>query len=249
MAAPVVPVAPIATLSPNFARLPPAQRQLWPELRPSVELGFVLYGGTAISLHLGHRRSVDFDFFHDRALVKVEIRAAFAFTRRSTTLQDSKDTLVIMVPGSGRGSGRGSGKAGRDSVNVKVSFFGGLSFGRVGEPLLCDDGVMRIASLDDLMAHKLKVILQRSEKKDYQDIAAMIRASCQVARGLAAARLFFGNAFQSAACLKALTYFKDGDLGKLSGTDRNTLIEAAKSVRALPRIALRSRNLAPSPVR
>jgi hypothetical protein len=237
----------MATLSPNFARLPPAQRQLWPELRSSVELGFVLYGGTAISLHLGHRRSVDFDFFHDRALAQDEIRAAFAFIRRATTLQDSKDTLVVMVPGSGRGSGPGSGRRGRDSV--KVSFFGGMSFGRVGDPLLCDDGVMRVASLDDLMAHKLKVILQRSEKKDYQDVAAMIRAGCQMARGLAAARLFFGNAFQPAASLKALTYFKDGDLVKLSGADRNTLIEAAKSVRALPRIALRSRKLAPSPIR
>ena len=231
-------VAPIATLSPNFARLPPAQRQLWPELRPSVELGFVLYGGTAISLHLGHRRSVDFDFFHDRVLAHDEIRAAFAFIRRATTLQDSKDTLVVMVAGYGRGSGR----EGRD--NVKVSFFGGMSFGRVGNPLLCDDGVMRIASLDDLMAHKLKVILQRSEKKDYQDIAAMIRAGGQVDRGLAAARLFFGKAFQPAASVKALTYFKGGDLGRLSGADRSTLIEAAKAVRALPLIALRSKKLA-----
>ncbi len=224
----------VATLSPNFARLPPAQRQLWPELRPSVELGFVLYGGTAISLHLGHRRSLDFDFFHDRALVKDEIRAAFAFLRRATTLQDSKDTLAVMAPSSGRGGHDG----------VKVSFFGGMSFGRIGDPLLSEDGVMWIASLDDLMAHKLKVILQRSEKKDYQDVASMIRAGCPVARGLSAARLFFGNAFQPAASLKALTYFKDGDLGKLSGADRSTLIEAAKSVRTLPRIALRSKKLA-----
>ena len=233
-------VAPIETLAPNFARLPPAQRQLWPELRPSVELGFVLYGGTAISLHLGHRRSVDFDFFHDRALAQDEIRAAFAFAfvRRATTLHESKNTLVVMVPGAGRGSGRG----GRD--NVKVSFFGGMSFGRVGDPLLCDDGVIRVAPLDDLMAHKLKVILQRSEKKDYQDVAAMIRAGGQVDRGLAAARLFFGKAFQPAASLKALTYFKDGDLGRLSGADRSTLIEAAKAVRALPMIALRSKKLA-----
>lgn len=229
----------MGTLSPNFARLPPAQRQLWPELRPSVELGFVLYGGTAISLHLGHRRSVDFDFFRGRALAQDEIRAAFAFMRRATTLQESKDTLVVMVPGSAR--------EGRD--RVKVSFFGGMSFGRVGDPLLGDDGVMRIASLDDLMAHKLKVILQRSEAKDYRDIAAMIRAGVEAARGLAAARLFFGKAFQPAASLKALTYFRDGDLDKLSDADRRTLIEAAKSVRALPAIALRSKKLASAGVR
>ena len=207
---------------------------MWPELRPAVELGFVLYGGTAISLHLGHRRSVDFDFFHDRALAREEIRAAFAFIRRAVTLQSSKDTLVVMVPGSGP----------RDRGSVKVSFFGGMSFGRIGDPLLCDDGVTQIASLNDLMAHKLKVILQRSEKKDYQDIAAMIRAGCTVAHGCAAARLFYGNAFQPAASLKALTYFKDGDLARLSGADRSTLIEAAKSVRALPRITLRSKRLA-----
>lgn len=222
-----------ATLSPNFAALAPPQRELWPELRPSVELGFVLYGGTAVSLHLGHRRSIDFDFFHDQGLVKDEIRAALGFMRRATTLQDSKDTLVVLVPRSGPGSHHG----------VKVAFFGGMSYGRIGDPLLCDDGVARIASFGDLMAHKLKVILQRSEKKDYQDIAAMIRAGCPVAPGLAAARLFFGNTFQPAACLKALTYFKDGDLGKLSGADRTTLIDAAKSVRDLPRVARRSKKL------
>jgi len=227
--------APIPTLVPNLTRLPPAQRRLWPELRPSVELGFVLYGGTAISLHLGHRRSVDFDFFRTRPLVKDEIRAAFAFTRRATTLQESKDTLVLSVPGSARREGR---------EDVKLSFFGGIAFGRVGEPLLCDDGVMRVASLDDLMAHKLKVILQRSERKDYQDIAAMIRAGVQLARGLAAARLSFGTAFQPAASLKALTYFKDGDLATLARGDRSTLIKAAAAVRELPAVKLRSRKLA-----
>src|SRR5450759_5842093 len=107
-------MAATATLSPNFAALAQPQRELWPELRPSVGLGFVLYGGTAVSLHLGHRRSVDFDFFHDRGLAQDEIRAAFVFIRRAMTLQDSKDTLVVMVPGSGRGSGPGSGRRGRD---------------------------------------------------------------------------------------------------------------------------------------
>ena len=227
-------MATIATLAPNFARMPPSQQTLWPELRPSVELGFVLYGGTAVALHLGHRRSVDFDFFHERALAAEQIRAAFAFLRRATTLQESKDPLVVMVSASRPGSRHG----------VKVSFFCGMSFGRIGEPLLCDDGVVQVASLDDLMAHKLKVIPQRSEKKDYEDVVEVIGGGGRRARGLAGARLLFGNAFQPAASLKALTYFKDGDLDSLSRADRNTLIESAKSVRALPRITLRSRKLA-----
>src|SRR5436309_901991 len=43
----------------------PAQRRLWDELG-SVPGQFVLYGGAALALHLGHRGSEDFDFFADR---------------------------------------------------------------------------------------------------------------------------------------------------------------------------------------
>lgn len=224
----------IATLAPRFGKLKPAQRRLWPELRPGVSLGFVLYGGTAVSLYLGHRRSVDFDFFHDRPLDRGAIRKSFAFVNAAQVLREEHDTLVVLVPGAYL-DGR---------TAVKVSFFGALRFGRVGDPLLTRDGVVEIASLDDLMAHKLKVILQRAEKKDYEDIAAMLGARVSLAHGLAAARLFFGSAFQPAESLKALTYFKDGDLPRLSRTGRRALIAAAASVRDLPRVALRSRTLA-----
>ncbi|MGH8698312.1 MAG: nucleotidyl transferase AbiEii/AbiGii toxin family protein, partial [Burkholderiales bacterium] len=113
----------IGRLIPRFDTLSAAQRRLWPELRPSLRLGFVLYGGTAISVHLGHRRSVDFDFFRDERLDKDAIRASFPFMRRAATLQDAPDTLVVLVPAPGRRS-------------VKISFFGGLTFGRFGDPLL-----------------------------------------------------------------------------------------------------------------
>lgn len=43
--------------------LPKEQRALWKELKPLQGMGFVLYGGTAIALRLGHRVSIDFDFF------------------------------------------------------------------------------------------------------------------------------------------------------------------------------------------
>jgi hypothetical protein len=47
---------------PHLSILPRAQRLLWDELAP-MPRSFILYGGTAVALHLGHRRSVDFDFF------------------------------------------------------------------------------------------------------------------------------------------------------------------------------------------
>lgn len=223
----------IATLVPKVAKLPPEQRRLWPELRPATELGFVLYGGTAVSLHLGHRRSVDFDFFCDRPLAKATIRAVFPFMQRAAILQDASETLVALVPA----------KRSAGANPVKIAFYGGLAFGRVGDPLLTRDGVLEVASLRDLMAHKLKVILQRSEKKDYVDIAAMIRAGCVVTDALAATRAMFGKAFQPAAALKALVYFEDGDLASLSRADRNILIGAASAVGPLPVVKLRSKRL------
>jgi predicted nucleotidyltransferase component of viral defense system len=42
--------------------LPYGQKQLWQELSDTPK-NFVLYGGTALALRLGHRQSVDFDFF------------------------------------------------------------------------------------------------------------------------------------------------------------------------------------------
>ena len=216
----------IARLVPQFGKLSAAQRRLWPRLRPAVPLGFVLYGGTAVSLHLGHRRSVDFDFFTDRSVDAGAIRATFSFAPRARTLQEQKDTLVVLVAG------------------VKLSFFRQMRFGRVGDPLLTTDGVAEVASLDDLLAHKLKVILQRAEKKDYADIVAILRAGIPLARGLAAARLFYGAAFQPAESLKALTFFKDGDLHRLPREDRRVLIAAAASFDDLTRVTLRSRRLA-----
>jgi hypothetical protein len=68
-------------LEPKLGILPEAQQQIWPSLAPASELGFVLYGGTAVALHLGHRTSVDFDFFRAESLDKEEIRSAFPFAR------------------------------------------------------------------------------------------------------------------------------------------------------------------------
>nr|WP_228579864.1 nucleotidyl transferase AbiEii/AbiGii toxin family protein [Acidiferrobacter thiooxydans] len=100
-----------------------------------------------------------------------------------------------------------------------------------------------MASLEDLMATKLKVILQRAEAKDYRDIAVMIDAGVSVAHGLATARLIFGPAFQPSESLKALVYFEDGDLHTLTVTEKSALINAVAAVGDLPRVALLSRQL------
>ena len=56
------------SFEPRTEILPKAQQEIWPLLAPAPRLSLVLYGGTAIALHLGHRISVDFDFFRTEPL-------------------------------------------------------------------------------------------------------------------------------------------------------------------------------------
>jgi hypothetical protein len=179
-------------------------------------MGFTLYGGTAIALQLGHRQSVDFDLFTDRYLNESVIFKKMPFLKRAQVIQASENTLTMVYP--------------VDKEHVKISMFGGIAFGRVGSPLVADSNELPVASLDDLMATKLKVILQRAEKKDYMDIAEMIRSGVSLEKGIGSACSMFGKTFPPKDCLAALTYFKDGDLETLSKKDMETLFRQSSKV-------------------
>jgi hypothetical protein len=133
-----------------------------------------------------------------------------------------------------------TGEANDPAESVKVSFFGNISFGRVE---LTEDGVLEVASLDDLMAAKVKVLLPRVEAKDYKDIAAMLKAGVSLASALAAARRMYSPAFQPSESLKALTYFEGGDLQEVSSPERETLIQAVRKVGKLPVVSILDRKL------
>jgi hypothetical protein len=207
--------------------LPAAQRQIWTSLAPAPHLNFVLYGGTAIAVQLGHRESLDFDFFRTDALDKDQIRANFGFVRGAAVLQDTPDTLTVL--------------ANVPAGSVKVSFFGGVGFGRVLDPLLTCDGTLLVASLDDLMATNLKATLDRAEAKDYRDIAEMISAGISLSAGLSAFKQMFDS--EPAQVLRAIGYFEDGDLKTLSTSDRVVLGNARDKVDRLPEIHLKPGSL------
>jgi hypothetical protein len=215
-------------LDSKFDVLPAAQQQIWNALAAAPRLGFVLYGGTAIALHLGHRRSIDFDFFRSAPLDKNQIRAEFTFVKGAAVLQDTPDTQVMLAE--------------MPAGLVKISFFGNIGFGRANDPLLTRDGVLLVASLDDLMATKLKATLDRAEAKDYRDIAAMIAAGVSLSVGLSAFKQMFNG--EPAQVLRAIGYFKDGDLNTLCEADQQLLRSARDGVDVLPDVRLKSRSLA-----
>ncbi|WP_210210140.1 nucleotidyl transferase AbiEii/AbiGii toxin family protein [Rhodopseudomonas palustris] len=208
--------------------LPEAQRQVWPLLGFTPALDFVLYGGTAVALHLGHRVSVDFDFFRSEPLDKPQLDTALSGLTDYEAVQDEKNTLVI----------RAHSPAGA----VKISFFGGLGFPRINPPLLTIDRVSLVASREDLLATKLKAVLDRAEAKDYRDIAALLEAGVSLGRGLAGFSQIFGR--DPALPLRALGYFKDGDLQTLPDRDRNVLQTARDAVTEIPDLAVLSGSLA-----
>ncbi len=213
----------IRSFRPHVEIFSSEQKALWRHLRPAKDLGFVLFGGTAVALRLAHRRSEDFDFFATRPLNKEALRKAMPFLRKAVILQDEPNTLTVLAGGETHGSRQ-----------VKVSFFGDIRFAVAKGAQLTQDGVLKVASLRDLMATKVAVVLKRVMAKDYQDIAAMISSGVSLAKGLATARVFYGDTFPVSESLRALVYFEGGDLKTLSKGDKETLISAARRLERLP---------------
>jgi hypothetical protein len=216
-------------MHPRLDILPEPQRRLWPELR-TVASHFVLYGGTAVSLRLAHRSSADFDLFSSLPFVPADLLANLTWLQGCERLQSKPNTLTVIA---------------RPTTDaVRISFFGGLKLGRVCESDLTGDGVLRIASPLDLAATKVAVIQQRAEKKDYQDIAALLQAGIALPDALGAACALYGDTFNPMISLKALSYFKDGDLPELPIECQSLLSKAAGAVTTLPRIRRVSDNIA-----
>lgn len=195
--------------------LPSAQQYLWPRFS-AVQGDFVLYGGTGLALRLGHRQSVDFDFFTHRELEPEKILSDLPILEEAVVLQSEKNTYTFQVPVA-------------DGF-VKISFFGTVSFGRIRDPEWTHDGVMRVASAEDILATKLKVVMQRIETKDYQDIAALMRAGYSLADGLGGTQALFGNTFSPVDCLRALEYFEDPLLDDLGRADRTILKDGVQEI-------------------
>jgi hypothetical protein len=215
----------IADFAPRLDILPPAQRRLWNELA-DVPGEFVLYDDTALALHLGHRRSVDFDFFGDRPLDPALLVPAIPFLAGATVTQRVPDTFSCTVD--------------RGGV-IQLSFFGLPDLPRLSSPLIAPDNGLLVASLLDLAGTKASVVQMRAEAKDYVDIDALLTdGRIDLPTALAAARAIYGTTFNPQNTLKALSYFEDGNLRRLPQPVRDRLARAAREVDLdrLPEIAV-----------
>lgn len=201
--------------SPHLEILPPSQRKLWDELSELTQ-EFVLYGGTALALHLGHRNSIDFDFFGSRELDVSRIEREISFLKGANITQRDKNTLSAIVDRGGP---------------IQVSFFGVPNLPRLSAVVVAEDNGLSVASLLDLAGTKASVVQVRAEAKDYLDIDALIRVGkVDLSLALSAAQQIYGSTFNPQITLKALSFFDDGDLRNLSEEIKLRLVAAARDV-------------------
>jgi hypothetical protein len=224
-----------ASFEPKLNCLPAPQRLLWDEL-DTVPEEFVLYGGTALVLHLGHRESVDYDFFGNRNFDPGRLNERIPFLSGARITQQEPNTLSVIIDRNGP---------------VKVSFFGVPGIRRLQTPHRAPDNGLQIASLFDLAGTKAAVVQQRAEAKDYRDIDAILQdGRVDLPMALACSRAIYGPTFNPQITLKALSFFGDGNLPRLPQDIQDRLVKAAREVDLdkLPEIALMKRgpDLGPS---
>lgn len=200
---------------PRLDILPTSQRKVWFELSQIPE-GFTLYGGTAVALHLGHRQSIDFDFFGWQKFSPLELAGELAFLAGGTVLQSEPNTLTVLIDRGGP---------------VKVSFFGVPKLLKIEQPHIAAENNLRVASLLDLAGTKAAVVQQRAEAKDYIDIDAILTSGLlDLPMALAAAQIIYGPVFSPQNALKALTYFDEPQLHSLPGELKQRLVDAVRAV-------------------
>ncbi|MDE0155895.1 MAG: nucleotidyl transferase AbiEii/AbiGii toxin family protein [Gammaproteobacteria bacterium] len=180
---------------PDLSILPEPQLALWGLLR-CIPKHFVLYGGTALALRLGHRASIDYDFFSASSFEPLKLFRSLASLENKKAVQVEEDTLTCIVE-------TGTGPC-------QVSFFGGLTLRQVNIPDVSNDNNIAVASLQDVFGMKCATVPTRSESKDYLDIHALLTMSgLELAEGIAAAKAIYGNQYNPLQTLQALCYFDD----------------------------------------
>ena len=111
---------------------------------------FYLVGGTAIALHLGHRRSIDFDLFTDNTFDPMAIRNKIILSKPiEYTYSQGVGELTVLI------------------CNVKITFF---HYPFIIERLTYLDTYIKFPDLITLGAMKAFALGRRAKWKDYVDL-------------------------------------------------------------------------------
>ena len=173
----------------QYQTIYPATLQLLKELQ-SLELlkECRLVGGTALALQLGHRNSIDLDFFGTVPETSEEILDALRENHEVTIIKESKNIHIYLIDG-----------VKVDIVNYK--------YGWIDTPIE-EDGI-RLAGIKDIAAMKVAAIIGRGTKKDFIDLCFLLKQfSLKEILELYRQKYPDGSLF---IALKSLSYFEDAE--------------------------------------
>ncbi len=159
-------------------------------LLKNLKSDFYLVGGTALALQLGHRDSIDFDFFTENDFDTEVLfeRLQDIFKEYSIKkIQEEKNTLTIIVDN-----------------DIKLSFFT-YKYPLV-KPII-EEEFLRLASVEDIACMKLSAIVSRATEKDYVDLYFILQEYELADLLKLTAQKFLS--LDETLIVKSLTYFTD----------------------------------------
>lgn len=124
---------------------------------------FRLVGGTALSLHLGHRKSIDIDSFTDSDYGTIDFQRIETFLRKTFPYVDTDNLNLI---GIGKCFFVGENK----NNSIKLDLFYTDEF--IHNLQIIDD--VRLASIEEIIAMKLDVVQRGGRKKDFWDLHELL---------------------------------------------------------------------------
>lgn len=167
------------------------QLEMLPLLK-SFKEKFGLVGGTAIALHIGHRRSIDFDFFSAKKFRNSDIHGIILRNRNVEKIFMNRPGEEYTIKTDG----------------IKMTFFHFPYKIPFPEKL---DHFVRMPNLLTLAAMKAFALGQRAKWKDYVDLYFIIRDHYSISEISKRAEQLFGGGFNEKLLRGQFSYYEDVD--------------------------------------
>jgi predicted nucleotidyltransferase component of viral defense system len=153
---------------------------------------YILVGGTAIALHLGHRQSVDFDLFSPKRIRRKSIKNYLIQKKYPVNelIKEEEDQIHFIIN------------------DVKVTFF---QYPFVINDLIDFNRIIKIPSLINLAAMKAYALGGRGKWKDYVDLFFLLKDHFTLDEITEKANQLFGEVFNGKLFREQISYFEDID--------------------------------------
>jgi len=152
---------------------------------------FFLVGGTAIALHIGHRRSIDFDLFKSNRLALNRILNKFSLSNQDYIVTRRVEEQLNLTVN-----------------NVKFTFF---EYQYPVEINCSFEDIIKLPDLLNLAAMKAFALGRRSKWKDYVDLYYIIKDYHSVEQIIDKSNNIYGQLFSEKLFRAQLCYFDDID--------------------------------------